>query len=346
MSRELRLSELASVLGGTWEGDGDLVVTGAASLGEAGPADVSFFEDERYRADLRTTRAGAVLAKSGVEAPVPVLRVERPYEAFTAVLARFAPARGELFPAGVHPTAVVDPTAELAPGVAVGPFSVVGAGVRIGAGTALGAHVVVGREVAIGADCLLYPQVTVREGCRIGDRCILHAGAVLGSDGFGFVHGPGGPRKVPQIGIVVLEDDVEIGANSCVDRATTGRTVIGAGTKVDNQVQIAHNVRIGRGCAISAQTGFAGSVTVGDGVIFGGQVGVADHLVIGDGAILAAKSGISKNVPAGETVFWYPALEISKARRLVALVRKLPEMARRLAELELRLGGSNDAREE
>jgi UDP-3-O-[3-hydroxymyristoyl] glucosamine N-acyltransferase len=262
------------------------------------------------------------------------LRVEDPYGAFALILRRFAPPKDDLFPPGIHPTAVIDETAKIAEGVSIGPYAVVGRQATIGSGSALGAHVVIGPEVTIGQDCLLFPQVTVREGCALGRGVILHAGAVIGSDGFGFLPGPDGLRKVPQIGRVVLEDDVEIGANSCVDRATTGRTVVGSGTKIDNLVQIAHNVTIGRHCAISAQTGLSGSCQVGDWVSMGGQVGVADHRQIGDRAMLAAKSGIDRDVEAGQTLFGIPAVDLKRGYKLVALTHRLPEFAERLRKLE------------
>ncbi len=208
------------------------------------------------------------------------------------------------------------------------------AGTAIGAGTRIGANVSLGPDCSIGGDCLIYPQVTVREGSVLGNRVILHAGCAIGTDGFGYVPGDHGPHKVPQVGIVVLEDDVEIGAGSCVDRATTGKTLIGAGTKIDNQVQVGHNVMVGRACAMSAQTGISGSCVLEDGVTLGGQVGVGDHLRIGKGAKVAGKSGVIRDVPAGESVFGYPALEFQEGFRLVGALRRLPELLRRVTKLE------------
>ena len=270
----------------------------------------------------------------GVACPVPSLRVEDPYGTFARILARFEPARERIFPPGRHPTALVDESAVVGRDVALGPYVVIGAGARIGDGCALGAHVVIGPEVELGEGCLLYPQVTVREGCRLGNRVVVHAGAVIGSDGFGYLPGPEGLTKIPQIGSVVLEDDVEIGANCCIDRATSGETVIGAGSKLDNLVQIAHNVSLGRHCAISAQTGISGSCRVGNQVTMGGQVGLADHIAVGDGVKIGAKSGLHKDVPPGMAMFGYPAFERTAAFKMVASMRRIPELIERIRRLE------------
>jgi UDP-3-O-[3-hydroxymyristoyl] glucosamine N-acyltransferase len=329
----MRLSEVAALVGGRLLGADDPVLTGVAALAEAGPGDLSFVADARRAADGRASAAGALLVPAGVEPGRPAVAVDRPYEAFARVLARFATAPDRLFPPMVHPTAVVDPTAVVA-AAAVGPYCVVGAGARVGPGTRLGAHVVIGCDATVGADCVLHAHVVVREGCRLGDRVIAHAGAVVGADGFGYLAGPGGQAKIPQVGIAVVEDDVELGALVTIDRATTGRTVIGAGSKLDNQVHVAHNVRIGRGCALSAQTGIAGSCVLGDGVITGGQVGIADHITIGDRARIGAQAGVMKDVPPGATVFGYPALDFQESFRITAALRRLPAALGRLRALE------------
>ncbi len=330
----VRLSKLAAEVGCEWEGEEDPLITGAAGIEAAAPGDITFVADKRHRQHLADTRAAAVILEPGTECRIPVLRADTPYAVFTRVLARFASPRERSFPPGIHPTAVVDPTAEVGEGVSLGPYCVVGAGAKIGSGSALGAHVVVGPDVIMGEGCLIYPQVTLREGCMVGRGVILHSGAVIGSDGFGYLPEPNGLRKIPQIGIVVLEDDVEIGANSCVDRATTGRTVVGAGTKIDNQVQVAHNVTIGKNCAISAQTGISGSCRIGEQVTCGGKVGVGDHISIGDGAKLAGGAGIINDVPAGSTMFWYPAFELKQAFRMLAMIKRIPELLDRLRRLE------------
>ena len=204
----------------------------------------------------------------------------------------------------------------------------------VGAGSRLGAHVVLGSDVVMGGNCLVYAGVILREGCLVGNRVIIHAGVILGSDGFGYFPGAKGIRKIPQVGIVEIQDDVEIGAGSCIDRATTGRTVVGQGSKVDNLVQIGHNVVIGKACSLSGQTGISGSTILGDGVITGGQVGIGDHLALGAGVKAAGQSGITKDIPAGLSVFGTPAIEFRESFRLFASLRRLPELLRRVKRLE------------
>lgn len=328
------LSRLAELVGATREGREDPLIAGAAGFAEAGPGQITFVDDRKLEKKLAETAAAAVVLRPGVECPVPCLRVENPRFAFAQLLRRFAPSLDRIFPAGVHPTAVVDPEAELGDGVRVGPGAVIGAGVAIGAGTSIGAQAVIDPDARIGERCLIYARAVVRERCVVGDEAILYPGCVIGSDGFGYVPGPEGLAKIPQIGIVVLEDRVEIGANACVDRAQTGETRIKAGTKIDNLVQIGHNVTVGANCALSAQTGVSGSCVLGDWVTMGGQVGCADHLNVGDGVKVGAKSGLSRDVPAGQTVFGIPAVEFAKAFKIVALSHRLPEFAKRLQKLE------------
>lgn len=330
----LKLSEIAAMLGGRLIGDQDPDISGAASIEDARPGDLTFVARPSLLGKLAACRASAVLIGPDMVTTLPAVQVDQPFHAFGQFLERFRTDPDRVFPPGVHPTAVVHPEADVSLAAAVGPFSVVGAGTVLGAGTRLGSHVSLGCDVTLGRDCVVYPQVTVREGTVIGDRVILHAGCSLGTDGFGYVPTPTGPRKVPQVGIVVLEDDVEVGAGACIDRATTGRTLIGAGTKIDNQVQIGHNVTVGRACAMSAQTGISGSCVLEDGVTLGGQVGVGDHLRIGRGAKVAGKSGLIRDVPAGGTVFGYPALDFQESFRLVGALRKLPELLRRVTRLE------------
>jgi UDP-3-O-[3-hydroxymyristoyl] glucosamine N-acyltransferase len=332
--RALNLSEIAELLGGTLVGDQDPVIEGVASIEDAGPGDLTFVAKPKFLGKLVGCRASAVIIGPGMTTDLPALMVEQPFPAFAEFLKRFQTDLDRVFPPGVHPTAVIDPEAEVAAASSIGPFCVVGPGTVIGAGSRLGSHVALGPDIVIGRDCLIYPQVTVRDGTILGDRVILHAGCSIGTDGFGYLPTATGPGKVPQVGIVVLEDDVEIGAGSCVDRSTTGRTVIGAGTKLDNQVQVAHNVTIGRGCAISAQSGISGSSVLEDGVTVGGKVGVGDHLRLGRGSKIAGGSGVIRDVPAGGTVFGYPALEFQEGFRLVAALRKLPGLLRRVAKLE------------
>jgi UDP-3-O-[3-hydroxymyristoyl] glucosamine N-acyltransferase len=334
------LAELAGRVGGRVEGDGSVRITRVMPLDEAGPGDVSFFANRKYAADFIATRAGAVIV--GEEEPVPpgrtVLRARNAYLAFARISTLFHPPREpvpEISPrAVIAEGAVVDPSAE------VQPLAYVGRGATIGARTILFPGVYVGDGVRIGEDCILYPNVVVRERCIVGDRCILQPGAVVGADGFGFafdMDGDGsGPRhyKVPQSGIVELEDDVEIGANACVDRATLGKTVIRKGAKIDDLVMIAHNVDFGPLSLAAAQTGISGSTRVGMGVILAGQVGVVGHVHIGDGARLGAKAGVHNDVPAGEVHTGYPAGPHREWLREQGALRKLPEIWKRVRELE------------
>jgi len=333
-----RLSELAARLGVPWEGPADPEILGVAGFEDAGPGDLTFAVDRQRESGLAGAVAAAVVVRPGVPCLLPTLRADDPRAVFTQVLALYAPSLSRVFPDGRHPTAVVDPTADLAPDVALGPYCVVGPGARIGAGCRLGPHVVIEADAVLGRRCLLHAAAQVRERCVLGDEVILHGGAVVGSDGFGFHPGRAGLVKIPQIGIVVLGARVEVGANTCIDRATTGVTSIGEGTKLDNQVQIAHNVTVGRHCAISAQSGISGSCRLGDGVTLGGQVGMADHLALGDGVKVAAKSGITRDVPAGQSIFGYPAIEFRKGFKVVALTHRLPELFQRLAKVEAALG--------
>ncbi len=328
------LSELAALVGGELVGDADPRISGAAGLEDAGPDDLTFVSRPSLLAKLEGCLAGAVIVGPDIEPDRPAILHQEPYRAFARILALSLPDLDRVFPPGVHATAVVDPTADVAAAAAIGPYAVVGAGCVLGKGVRLGSHVVLGPDVTIGAGSLLYSHATVREGCTLGSEVILHTGSVIGTEGFGYLPGPAGLERIPQVGTVVLGDRVEIGAGACIDRATTGATVIGAGTKIDNLVQIGHNVKTGSHCALSAQTGISGSCVLGDGVTAGGQVGIADHITVGDGVRIGGQSGIVKDIPAGQNVFGYPALEAGEAFRVAAAVRRLPELIRRVAGLE------------
>jgi UDP-3-O-[3-hydroxymyristoyl] glucosamine N-acyltransferase len=294
---------------------------------------------------LEASLATAVLVGPGQEVDRPAVRVDDPYGAFASLLELVLPDPDRLFAPGVHPTAVIAADAEVVQGVAIGAYCVLGAGARVGAGTRLGPHVILGCDSVVGRDCTVHGRVTVREGSAIGDRVILHSGAVIGSDGFGYLPSPEGLRKIPQVGIVEIGDDVEIGANVCIDRATTGRTVIGAGSKIDNQVQIGHNVVLGKHCTLSAQTGIAGSCVLGDRVTAGGQVGIGDHIRIGSNVRLGGQTGVIGDIPEGMSVFGTPALERRESFRLYAALRKLPGLLRRVEQLEGNSSGPDEDRE-
>ncbi len=342
----VRLSDLATRLAAELIGDGEVVISGAAGLEHAGPGDITFLARPSLVGKLGQCEAAAVIVGPDVDVDRPALRVQDPYRVFARLLADLATPLERLFPPGIHPTAVVDPSADVADGVSLGPGVVVGQGCRVGAGSRLGPHVVLECDVTVGADCILFAHVVVRDRCRLGDRVILHPACVLGADGFGYLPGPTGLEKIPQVGIVILEDDVELGAGTCVDRATTGTTVIGQGTKLDNMVQVGHNVKIGRHGVFSAQTGISGSCVIGDGVSMGGQVGVKDHLKVGDKAQVGAKSGLHKDVPDGAAVFGYPAMEAGDAMRIVTAMSRLPQLVRKVRDLERSLERLTSATED
>ena len=332
---ELTLQAIAQSLGGSLSGP-DRVVRAVQSLDEAGPQDLSFLAHPRYLPLLETSRAGGVLVPPGVVSPrLSLVVVDHPYVALAQVMALLHPTRRP--EAGIHPNSAVAADCALAPGVSIGPFVSVGRGCRIGERTVLGAGTSLGEEVILGEDCLIHPGVRILDRCRVGNRVIIHAGTVIGSDGFGFALDRGSHLKIPQIGNVTLEDDVEIGANVTVDRATFGTTRIRRGTKIDNLVQIGHNCDIGEDCILVAQVGLSGSVRVGRGTIFAGQSGSVGHIRIGDGVRVGAKSAVTSDLPDGAFVTGHPAREHKEWKKAQASLGRLPELRRRVAELEKRL---------
>ena len=334
----MRLTELARALGCELRGDGDVEVVDVASVEDAPPGTLTFLADRRHAAKLSGCRAAAViLPPDAPDVAIPSLRAAHPYVAFVAAVELFhpPPPRPD---AAVHPTAVIASSARLGPGAWVGPHVVVGDGVTIGRDATLHAGVTIYDRVSIGDGFTAHARAVVRDGVRIGDRVVLHAGAVVGSDGFGYLPLPDGNRKIPQIGTVVLEDDVEIGANATVDRAALGATIVGRGTKIDNLVQVAHGCRIGPGCLIAAQVGVSGGTTLGARVMVGGQVGFAGHQQVGDGAQFAAKSGVHGDVPAGMVYAGYPATDVRTWRRGAAALARLPDLFRRLRRVERHVG--------
>jgi len=335
----MKLAEIAARIGCELRGDGDIDISGLSPIEDAEPGTLTFVANPRYRQYLEATHAAAVILAPGEpDVPLPSLRTADPYAAFAAAIPLFH-APPPPFADGVHPTAVVDPSARLGAGVRVGPYAVIGAGCVIGARAHIDPHVVVYPHVQVGDDFRAYAHAVIREGVRIGDRVIVHAGAVVGGDGFGYVIGADGvPRKIVQAGTVVLEDDVEVGENATIDRAAIGATRLRRGVKVDNLVMVAHGCTIGEWSALAAQAGLSGSTRVGRGVRIGGQVGAAGHLSIGDGAQIAAQTGINNDVAAGTVVGGTPAVDVRTWRRYVAAWPRLPEMLRRLRRLEKRLG--------
>jgi UDP-3-O-[3-hydroxymyristoyl] glucosamine N-acyltransferase len=331
------LTELAQRLGCRLEGDGRIEVVRVAGIEDAGPGEITFLANSKYASKLPTTRASAVIAGDGVNsAPCPVLRTSEPYLAFAEAVALLSPPRR---PApGISPLAAVDPTAIIGPDVAIGAFVSIGAGARVGAGSSVGSHTVVESGASLGSECVIHSRVTIREDVTIGSRVVIQDGAVVGSDGFGFARRRDGThQKIPQTGRVVIEDDVEIGANSTIDRPAVGETRIGAGAKIDNLVQIAHGVRIGRNVLLAAQVGIAGSTVLEDDVMMAGQSGATGHIRLGRGAIVGAKSAVTKDVEAGQHVAGVPAGDLAEWRESVVLLRRLPELRKLVAALENRL---------
>ena len=333
----MKLAELAERLGSRLDGDGSIDVFRVAGLDEAGPGDVTFLANPRYASRLASTRASAVIAAEAVSgAPCAILRSPHPYVTFAdAVAVLTPPARPG---PGISPLAAIDPTAELGPDVSVGPFAVIGPRARIGARTIVHSHVAIGADASLGDDCVAHAHVSVREAVVIGHRVVMQDGAVIGSEGFGFATRPDGTHQsIPQVGGVVIEDDVRIGAQSVVARPAVGETRIGAGTKIDSLVQIAHGVQVGRDVLMAAQVGIAGSTVIEDRVVMAGQAGVVGHVRVGRGVVVNAQSAVTKDVPAGTRVSGTPAWEVSEWRKAFVLLRRLPEMRRKLTELAARL---------
>ena len=342
------LAELVAHVGGRLRGDGSLLIHGVGGLAEAGPAELSFYASHRYREALAATRAGAVLVPVGEEVARPdlaLVQVPNPHLAYARISALFHPEVRP--PGGVSSKACVHPAARVHAGAAVMAFAVVEADVEVAEGAVLYPGVYVGTGARIGRDTVLYPNVTVHERCIVGARVVLHAGCVVGSDGFGFAFDPEAKAhvKVPQAGTVRIEDDVSVGACSCIDRATTGETVIGRGSKIDNLVQVAHNVRVGPLSLLCAQVGISGSAELGTAVVLAGQAGVAGHIHIGDAARVQAQGGVAQDVPSGATVAGSPAVEHWTWLRQSAALPRLAELLREVRALRARLEALERERE-
>jgi len=334
----LTLSELARwVDGDIIRGELDFSLTGMAALDVATPSDVSFLGNEKYHSQFLLTHAGAVMVPHGVtDGPegTAIIAVKNPSLAFAVVVKHFAESSRK-FTAGIDPRAVIDPTAALDPAkVRIHAGAVVMAGAKIGDGSEIGPNSVIGENVTIGTEGRVMANVTIREGCILGDRVIIQPGAVIGSDGYGYEFSNGRHVKIDQVGIVEIGNDVEIGANSTIDRARFGKTIIGEGTKIDNLVQIGHNVIIGKHCLIIAQTGISGSSRLGDYVTAAGQVGIAGHVTIGSKAVLSARTGVTADIPGDEVYAGKPAQPMRDEMKSLALVRRLPKLIARVKLLE------------
>ncbi|MDI6703245.1 MAG: UDP-3-O-(3-hydroxymyristoyl)glucosamine N-acyltransferase [bacterium] len=324
------LGEIAKILEGELIGDKDIQIGNAASIEDAKSEDITFVTD---RKNLIETQASCIIVPKDIDKwKKPIIRVANPRLAFAKVLEIFKPL--SKIPSGIHPTSILGEGVTFGKEVTIGAHVVIGKDVHIGDNVVIYPLVYIGSEVEIGDDSIIYPQVSLMDRVKIGKRVIIHSGSVIGSDGFGYVEIDKTHHKIPQIGSVRIEDSVEIGANVCIDRATTGWTTIGKGTKIDNLVQIAHNVKIGENCILTGQVGISGSVRIENGVIFGGQSGVADHLTVGENVIVAAKAGITKNIERNVRVAGFPAKPLQEERKIKASISRLPRLFEKVRSLE------------
>ena len=336
--------QLAELIGGVVIGDSRVALSGFAPAGSAKPGDLTFAENEIYFERAEQSAASAILVDADFRsASKSLIQVPNARIGFAKAMALFFPE--QKYAAGIHPTSVVAKSARVDPTAHIGPLCYIGNNARIGAGVVLQGQDYVGDECHVGDESFFLPNVTLYPRCQLGRRVRIHAGTVIGSDGFGYVYDSGVHRKVPQVGNVVIHDDVEIGANVTIDRGALGPTVIGKGTKIDNLVQIAHNVTIGEHCLVVAQAGIAGSTRLGNFVTLAGQVGLAGHLKIGNRVTIAAQSGVMHDIPDGQKWFGSPAMPDRKMKRQVLATQQLPELLRRVAELERRLGIEHETKE-
>ncbi len=336
-SKSIKLYEIAALVGGEVVGDRNTLITGVAGIKDAEKGDITFLANAKYLPFLTQTNASAVIMAADIETQaVASIRCAHPSQAFTKIVSYFTPPQTHA-PIGVHPTAVIAEGVHLGDKVSIGAQAVIEKNAFVGDRTVIAAHSYVGPEARVGHDCFIHPHVTLREGVIVGHGVIIHSGSVIGSDGFGYESMEGVHIKIPQLGSVEIGDDVEIGANVCVDRGRFKNTRIGKGTKIDNLVQIAHNVIIGENCLVVSQAGISGSTQLGDRVIIAGQVGLVGHIELGDDVIVAARSGVTKSVPAKTVLLGEPAKPIQEQKKIFALISRLPEMFKDLAELKKKI---------
>lgn len=332
-----KISELARLVGGTVVGDADLVISGVSGIKEGGPGDITFVANRKYLCLMDKTAASAVLVPPEIDkGRKTLIQVDNPSLAFARIVSLFGPEEVTFRP-GIHPTAVIGEGVVLGRDVSIQPYTVIEDHARIGDRSVLCAGVYVGHYTIIGDDCLVYPHVSIRERVEIGNRVIIHGGAVIGGDGFGFATVRDMHHKIPQIGTVRIEDDVEIGSSVTIDRARFNATLIRKGAKIDNLVQIAHNVTVGENTIVVAQVGISGSTSIGRNVVIAGQAGITGHIEVGDNAVIAAKAGVTKRVPAGQRVSGFPARDHKQDMRLQALQNRQPDLWKKVRELEKRL---------
>lgn len=331
----MKLREIAGIIGGRILGNPDIEITGVSGINEAKPGDITFLSGRKKTFDLK---ASAVIVKEEIKslAPASMILVDNPYLAYARALELFHKKPYKL--SGISSKAIICDNVTFGNDVSIYPLAYVGANAQIGSRVSISPGAYIGEGVIIGDDSVIYPNVSIIEGTRIGRRVTVHSGTVIGSDGFGYVPVNGTYYKMPQVGGVIIEDEVEIGANVTIDRATTADTIIGLGTKIDNSVHIAHNVKIGRHCIVVAQVGISGSVEIGDGVIIGGKAGVIEHIKIGNGAVISAGAGITEDIPDGQVTSGYPSMPHKNWLRAQSSLRRLPDYIKRIHELERRAG--------
>jgi len=332
-----KLGEIASYLEGELIGDPSIEITSIAGIEQAKAGELTFLANPKYKASLEKTSASCVIVGKEIEkAKVPLIKHKNPYFAFCKAMELFFETKKE-YPKTIHPTVVLGRNVKLKKGIHLGPYVVIEENAELGENVIILAGSFIGANTIIGENCLIYPNVTIRENVEIGKNVIIHSGTVIGSDGFGYAKEKGIHSKIPQVGKVIIEEDVEIGANVTIDRATLGATRIGKGTKIDNLVQIGHNVVIGKNCIIVAQVGIGGSTKVGDNTIIAGQAGLAGHIKIGNNVVIGGQSGVTKDIPDNITIFGCPAREIKKTKKIEACLSRLPEYIKQLKEVEEKL---------
>jgi UDP-3-O-[3-hydroxymyristoyl] glucosamine N-acyltransferase len=331
------LKEIAELIGGEIVGEANTVITGVAGIQDASEGDITFLANSKYLSFLEKTKASAVItSRDTVSGAKPLIKTDNPSLAFTQVVTFILPKQKEHFQ-GIHKSAVISKSAKLGKNLAIGPFVVIEEGCCLGDNTVIYPNCYLGRDSSVGRDSLIYSNVSIRENCSLGDRVIVHCGTVIGSDGFGFVAVDGIHHKIPQVGNVVIEDDVEIGANVAIDRARFDKTIIGQGTKIDNLVQIGHNVRIGKNCLIVSGVAIAGSATIGNNVILAGQSGVAGHVVVGDNSVVMGKAGVTKSLAEGSIVWGMPARPADEARKAAVYAQNLPKLFDSIKEIKKKI---------
>jgi UDP-3-O-[3-hydroxymyristoyl] glucosamine N-acyltransferase len=335
------LKEIAKLIDGEIIGDADITISGVCGINEANAGDITFLANPKYLHLMDQTQASAIITSREVtSAPKPIIRVANPSLAFAKLMSLVNP-QDRVKPKGIHSTAIIPKSVKLAKDVAIGAYVVIEDNVDIGQRSIIYAGCFVGQNTKIGKDCLIYPNVTIREAVSIGNEVVINSGTVIGSDGFGFATVEGVHQRIPQVGTVIIEDCVEIGSNVTIDRARFDKTIIGKGTKIDNLVQIAHNVVIGENSIIISQAGISGSTKIGKNVILAGQAGLVGHIEVGDGAVVAAQAGVTKSIPAGTKVSGYPAKPHDQAKRVNACVQRLPKLYEKVAALEKQIEDLN-----